>query len=152
MPVDPEVGHVAQMPGADPDADFNENTNSLWSLYGKMAKEDDKDSLEDTTSGMDGLLIFVRSLFPLFLHCGLHRIYVPMHARLAYFPLSSPRSSSIVPRPYKQLPQDNRRFTRTKRSCCLTRSPSSLRLSVHQFPPIPIQPSQVSLPSRQRLK
>ena len=54
----------AQMPGAVPDidADFDESMNPLWSLYGKMAKDDDKETLEDTTSGMDGLLIFVRSL------------------------------------------------------------------------------------------
>ena len=67
--MDPEIGHqhgidVTQMHGVDLniDPDFNESTNPLWSLYGKMAKDDDKDTLEDTTSGMDGLLIFVRFL------------------------------------------------------------------------------------------
>ena len=65
--MDPEIGHqsginVTHMHGVDLniDPDFNESTNPLWSLYGKMAKEDDKDTLEDMTSGMEGLLLFVR--------------------------------------------------------------------------------------------
>ena len=45
------------------DKGFNESANPLWSLYGKMAKEDDKATLEDITSGMEGLLLFVRFLF-----------------------------------------------------------------------------------------
>jgi hypothetical protein len=69
MPMDPELGNQpninrAQIHGVDLniDPDFNESANPLWSLYGKMAKEDDKDTLEDMTSGMEGLLLFVRSL------------------------------------------------------------------------------------------
>ena len=71
MPMDHELGNqpvnVTQMHGVDlsVDPDFNESANPLWSLYGKMAKEDDKDTLEDMTSGMEGLLLFVRSLPPL---------------------------------------------------------------------------------------
>ena len=67
--MDPEIGNqpgpnVDEMCGVDLnfDKDFDENANPLWSLYGKKAKEDDKATLEDITSGMDSLLIFVRSL------------------------------------------------------------------------------------------
>ena len=42
--------------------DFDVGANPLWSLYGEMAKEYDTANLDDITSGMDGLLIFVRSL------------------------------------------------------------------------------------------
>ena len=66
---DPEIGNqpgpnVAKMCGVDLsiDEDFDEHANPLWSLYGEKAKEDDKATLEDITSGMDGLLLFVRSL------------------------------------------------------------------------------------------
>ena len=67
--MDPESGNqpginVDQTSGADPniEPDFDEHANPLWSLYGEKAKEDDKVTLEDITSGMDGLLLFVRSL------------------------------------------------------------------------------------------
>ena len=73
MSMDHESGNqpahvpVTQMHGValSVDLDFNESANPLWSHYGKMAKEDDKDTLEDMTSGMEGLLLFVRSLPPL---------------------------------------------------------------------------------------
>jgi len=59
LPVEP------QMPGAHMiDQDFNDSANPLWSLYGKVVKEYDKATLDDITSGMDGLLIFVRSISP----------------------------------------------------------------------------------------
>ena len=67
--MDPESGNqpginVHEMCGVDLniDPDFDEHANPLWSLYGEKAKEDDKATLEDITSGMDGLLLFVRSL------------------------------------------------------------------------------------------
>jgi len=44
------------------DQDFNDSANPLWSLYGKKAKDYDKATLDDITSGMEGLLLFVRSL------------------------------------------------------------------------------------------
>ena len=49
-------------PVTDIDQDFNDNANPLWSLYGKEAQEFDKVTLENITSDMEGLLLFVRSL------------------------------------------------------------------------------------------
>ena len=65
----PKIGHQPGINATDRywedrfniDPGFKESTNPLWSHYGKMAKEDDKDTLEDMSSGMEGLLLFVRS-------------------------------------------------------------------------------------------
>jgi len=44
------------------DLGFSDSANPLWSLYGRISKEYDTANLNDLTSGMDGLLVFVRSL------------------------------------------------------------------------------------------
>ena len=63
--MEPDIELEGHRPGQDivPGGDFSENANLLWSLYGKEAKEFDKETLKDMTSGMEGLLLFVRSLF-----------------------------------------------------------------------------------------
>ena len=58
--MDPDIeleGHMDEI-----DQDFGDSANPLWSLYGKIAKENDTANLDDITSGMDSLLIFVRPL------------------------------------------------------------------------------------------
>jgi len=60
--MDPDIELEGHMHGGGIDQDFNDSANPLWSLYGKKAKEYDKASLDDITSGMEGLLLFVRSL------------------------------------------------------------------------------------------
>ena len=77
-PVDHDLksGHRDQIPGepAKPGAvtkkDFNDSANQLWLLYGKTAEKYDKDTLDDTTSDMEGLLLFVRSSIILLLRAS----------------------------------------------------------------------------------
>ena len=55
----------------DVDPDFNEHANPLWSLYGTVAKEQDKATLDEVTNDMNSLLVFVGPLsFTLPLLCA----------------------------------------------------------------------------------
>ena len=55
----------------DIDQDFNEHANPLWSLYGTVAKEQDKATLDKVTNDMNSLLVFVGLLsFTLPLLCA----------------------------------------------------------------------------------
>jgi hypothetical protein len=51
----------------DAGPDFNESANQLWSLYAKVAEKEDQAVLDHITKDMDNLLLFVRSLFSLYL-------------------------------------------------------------------------------------
>jgi hypothetical protein len=44
--------------------DFDGSANALWTLYGKEAKSNDEAQIQSLKDDMDGVLIFVRSLFP----------------------------------------------------------------------------------------
>ena len=44
--------------------DFDGSANPLWALYGKEAKSNDESQIQSLKEDMDGVLIFVRSLFP----------------------------------------------------------------------------------------
>jgi hypothetical protein len=43
--------------------DFGGSANALWTLYGKEAKSHDEARIQTLKDDMDGVLIFVRSLF-----------------------------------------------------------------------------------------
>ena len=61
--MDPDIELQRRTNKEEIDKGFDDSANPLWSLYGKMAKEDDKATLEDITRGMEGLLLFLRFLF-----------------------------------------------------------------------------------------
>lgn len=46
------------------DNDFGDSANPLWSLYGKEAKRHDETAVQTIKDDMDGVLIFVRSIYP----------------------------------------------------------------------------------------
>jgi hypothetical protein len=56
----PEPGRKERHPMSD----FDESANDLWTLYRKEARRNDESQLQSLTDDMNGVLIFVRSLFP----------------------------------------------------------------------------------------
>jgi hypothetical protein len=44
-------------------SDFDGSANDLWMLYRKEAKSNDESQIQPLKDDMDGVLIFVRSLF-----------------------------------------------------------------------------------------
>ena len=51
--------------------DFDGSSNALWTLYGKEAKSHDEARIQTLKKDMDGVLIFVRFIFCLFLQWAL---------------------------------------------------------------------------------
>ena len=105
--MDPDIELAAQIPREDGYIvqDYNDSANPLWSLYGKIAKEDDKAALDDVTDDMNSLLLFMRLLS--FTLPALRRIHGWAHAKAG---LSSAvltafiidRNQAIQPTPAQQ--------------------------------------------------
>jgi len=75
----------------DENNEVNDSDNALWSQYEKAVKSRDKVRIEALKDDMDGVLLFVRIYH---LTLVVSSVLPPSHIRLAYSPLSSPRSSS----------------------------------------------------------
>ena len=106
------VNDSGRNPRQTPDkpADFDEDANDLWSLYGKEAKSHDEEWIKVLKEDMDSVLIFVCAYFfssvsvgfnPIpgwFILCRSHRVRRPKDPRLESEPRGpvslSPESNS----------------------------------------------------------
>ena len=72
--------------------DFDGSANALWTLYGKEAKSHDEARIQTLKDDMDGVLIFVRSIFfPTPINSKLSHAHSSLR-RPVYFPRRLPRS------------------------------------------------------------
>src|SRR6266850_5520614 len=75
----------------DENGELDDSSNGLWLQYEKAVKSRDKVRIEALRDDMDGVLIFVCIYY---LSLWVNWVLLPSHIRLAYSPLSLPRSSS----------------------------------------------------------